>query len=150
MNTDDPLKPAAPGRTGAASREAPAASDRETYFRKLVSKMRSLVKSRRDPSRLFHLEQEYEAARLKLINDGLAEERVQDLINLLTLEAIEETTREAIARESARTDLTIPELLLLKKAQEEARVWEREELLQEKEAIEPPCRAGKRRRRKSG
>jgi hypothetical protein len=148
MNKANPGQP--PSSTGPSAEST--AKDRETelevYLRHLIGEIFRLARSGQDPARLSKLEREFDDFRLWQVERGLALlERGPDLASLLEWHESAEARKQPYHLALRRTDLTVPELIFLKKLTEQNLEESRQALLAEKESIERERHPGRRRKR---
>jgi hypothetical protein len=126
---------------------ADQAAQSEPLFGRLLSEYRRRRQAGEDPARLSEVEEELYKCRLREIEEGLASiARRPGLRTLFELEAGLEDALQPYELATCRTDLTVPELLFLKKLRIQEREEIRQALLAEQEELERRLYPGKRRK----
>jgi hypothetical protein len=112
----------------------------------LVCEIQRLAKSGEDPGRLWRLRAQFKTERLRQIEAHLqAIDPPPNLESLGQSQQLLAATTQALAEAVTRTDLTVPEALVLEKLSASTRHQLRDALLAEKEALAEPKRHRKRR-----
>ncbi len=115
----------------------------ESELRKLESEIRSLLQSDGDPAQLWKLREKWDLHYLRLLNPALAQyRRTQESVRGLI--EVQESGLRTLEVALTRTDLTIPELLLLEKTFTRLLNQKRRSLVAQKKAIERRLHIGNR------
>jgi hypothetical protein len=151
MNRDDQSHPPNSGGPSAESTAEDLATELEARLQELLSEYRRVCRADRNPARMWELRKQIYALKLQGVEAALAllERSKPDLATRLEWEAGVDALMEPYELAARRTDLTIPELLCLKKlsAENKEKAWK--SLLAEKQELEQLLHPGKRRHRKA-
>ena len=145
MNNKRPTALPSPEGTASTSKNKPENSESDIEIQKLLSEIRLLSESGRDPARLWNLKQTRDKHYLQEINKALALFPKPDQSGWPEFQEMEQARLQSHQVAIARTDLTVPEALLLYQSNTEAVEQHRQFLLAQKETLERRLHLGKRR-----